>query len=116
MAQADCISLIWMWEASEVGISLNHDVIASNGIISTPQLTQNQNPNIEGNLGLCNDIKVHSYAFETAALHLKHLIYVMYGCENQSEVDISLNHHAMASFSLHKLPRNPKSWPLGGWK
>jgi hypothetical protein len=91
-----------------VGISLNHDVMASNGIISTPQLTQNLNPKIGGNLGLCNDIRVHSYALETASLYLKHLVYVMHGCENQSEVDISLNHHAMASFSLHKLPKNPK--------
>ncbi len=95
-------------------ISLNHDVMASNGIISTPESTQN--PKIGGNLGLCNDIRVHSYALEAAYIYLKHLVYVIYGCEKQSEVDISLNHHAMASFLLHKLPRNPKSRPLGGWK
>ncbi len=60
-----------------------------------------------------NDM-VHSYALETAYLYLTHLLYVIHGCEKQPEVDISLNHHTMSSFSLHKLPRNPKSWPLGG--
>jgi hypothetical protein len=96
-----------MCNQSEVDISLNHDVMASNGIISTPQLTKN--PKIGGNLGLCNGIRVHSYAFKTAYLYLKDLVYIIYGCEKQSEVDISLNHHATASISLHKLPRNPNS-------
>jgi hypothetical protein len=99
---------------SEVGISLNNDVMASNGIISTPQVTQK--PQIGGNVGLCNDIRVNSYALETAYLYLKYVVYIIHGCEKQSEVDFSLNHHAMVSCSLHKLPRNPKSWPLGGWK
>jgi hypothetical protein len=93
-----------MWESVEVDISLNHDVMASNGIISTPQLTQY--PKIGGNLGLCNDIRVHSYALEAAYLYLKHLVYVLYGCEKESEVDISLNHHVMASFSLHNLSKS----------
>jgi hypothetical protein len=97
-----------------VDISLNHDVMASNSMISTLQLTQNFK--IGGKLGLCNDTRVHSYALETAYLYLKHLVYVIFGCEKQSEVDIILNHYAMASFSLRKLPRNPKSWPLEGWK
>jgi hypothetical protein len=97
-----------------VDISLNHDVMTSHGIISTPELTQH--PKIGGNLGMCNDIRVHSYALEPAYIYLKHNLHVQYGYEKQSEVDISLNHHAMASFSLHKLPRNPKSLPLGGRK
>jgi hypothetical protein len=93
----------------------NMDVGTSLRWISASTM-MSQNPKIGGNLGLCNDIRVHPYALETAYLYLKHLVYVIYGCEKQSEVDISLNHHALASFSLHKLPRIQKSWPLGGWK
>ncbi len=80
--------------------------ICCKGIIFTLQVTHNSK--IEGNLGLCNGVRVHSYALETAYQYLKHLFYVKYGCEKQSEVDISLNHHLMALFSLHKLPKNPK--------
>jgi hypothetical protein len=49
-----------------------------------------------------NSIKVHPYALETAYQYLKHFVYVYYGCGKQSEVDVSLNYHAMASFQLHK--------------
>jgi hypothetical protein len=99
-----------------VDISLNHDVMASNDIISTPQLTIDpKSQNCGQPVGLCNDIRVHSYALETAYLYIKKLLYVIYGCEKQSEVDISLNHHAMASFSLHKVyPEIQNLGHLGG--
>jgi hypothetical protein len=90
-----------------VDISLNYELMASNGIISTPQLAHN--PKIGGNLGLCNDIRVHSYDLDTAYLYLKHLIYVIYGCEKQSEVDVSLNHHAHIVHSTS----NPEIQNLG---
>ncbi len=45
-----------------------------NGIISTPQVTQNSR--IEGNLGLCNGMRMHPYALGTAYKYLKHLVYV----------------------------------------
>ncbi len=74
---------------SEVDISLKHDVIES-----TSQ--------IWGQLGRCNRIGVQPYALETAYKWLKNFVYVYYGCMNQSEVDISLKHDIMASFSLLK--------------
>ncbi len=74
---------------SEVDISLKHDVI---------ELTSQ----IWGQLGRCNGIRVQPYALEIAYQWLKHFVYVYYGCMNQSEVDISLKHDVMASFSLLK--------------
>jgi hypothetical protein len=47
-------------------------------------------------------MKVLPYACEPAYQYLKHFLNVQYRCGKQSEVDFSLNHHAMASFSLHK--------------
>jgi hypothetical protein len=41
-------------------------------------------------------------AHDTAYQWLKHFAYVHYGRLKWSEVDISLNHDAMASFSLRK--------------
>ena len=60
------------------------------GIISTPQLKLN--PQIWGQLGQCNGIRVKSYALETAYQWLKHFVCVFYGCMKQSVVNISLNH------------------------
>ena len=47
------------------------------GIISTPQLKLN--PQIWGQLGRCNGIRVKSYALETAYQWLKHFVCVFYG-------------------------------------
>ncbi len=61
-------------------------------------------------------IKVHPYACETACQYLKYIVHVQYRCGKQSEVDVSLNHHAMASFPFHKWTRIPKIWvQLGQW-
>jgi hypothetical protein len=49
-----------------------------------------------------NDTRVHPYVLEIAQQYLNHIVYVIYGCGKQSEVDISLNHDVMASFPLHK--------------
>jgi hypothetical protein len=86
--------------------------MASNGIISTPQLTQI--PKIGGNLGLCNDIRVHSYALETAYLYLKHLVYVIHGCEKQSEVDISFTIMQWHHFHSTSYPEIINLGHLGG--
>ena len=66
----------------------------------SPQVTLTSQ--IWGQLGQCNSIRVHPYSLETTYQWFKHFIYVYYGCMKQSEVDISLNHDVMASFSLHK--------------
>jgi hypothetical protein len=47
-------------------------------------------------------VKVLPYACEQAYQYLEHFVRVQYGCGKQSEVDVSLNHHAIASFPLHK--------------
>jgi hypothetical protein len=47
-------------------------------------------------------IKVIPYTCEQAYQYLKYAVHIQYGCGKQSEVDVRLNHHAMASFSLHK--------------
>jgi hypothetical protein len=62
----------------------------------------NLNPLIWDQLGRCNDIREHPYALETANQWLKDFVYVLYGCMKQFEVDISLKHGIMASFSLLK--------------
>ncbi len=59
-------------------------------------------PQIWGQPGRCNGIRVHLYALETA--YLKHPSYAYHGCMKWSEVDISLNHDVMASFLLYKWP------------
>ncbi len=79
-----------------------------NGIIFNPQVTQMSK--IWGQLGLYNGIMVLPYVCETAWQQLKHVVYVCYGCGNQSSVDISLNHDVMASFPLSK---NPKVQNMG---
>jgi hypothetical protein len=60
-----------------------------------------KNPKSVANLG-GGTIKVHPHACETAYQYLKHALHVQYGSGKQSEVDVSLNHHAMASSLLHK--------------
>ncbi len=61
-----------------------------------------------------NDIRVHSYALDTAYQWLKHIVYVLYGCENQSEVDISLNHDVMASIGIISTPELTQNPKIGG--
>jgi hypothetical protein len=58
------------------------------------------NSQIWGQRGQCNGIRVDPYALETAYQRLKHFAYVCCGCLKQSEVDTSLNHDVMASFTL----------------
>ena len=53
-------------------------------------------------LGRCNGVRVHPRALETAYQWLKPFVYVKYGCMKRSEIDISLSHDVMTSFSLHK--------------
>ena len=97
MAQTLCTCLIWMYEVVWVGYQPQP---WSYGIISTPQVTLS--PQIEGQLGRCNGIRVHSHALETAYQWLKHFVYAYYGYMKWSEVNISLNHEFIASFSLSK--------------
>jgi hypothetical protein len=52
---------------------------------------------------------VHPNAIETAYQWLKHVIYVACGCGKWYEVDLSLNHDVMTSFTIHKHTRIPKS-------
>ena len=68
-----------------------------------------QNSQIWGQFGQYNGIRVHPYALETAYQWLKHFGYVSYGFIKWCEVDISLKHDVMASFSLHKWSRIPNS-------
>ncbi len=70
------------------------------GIISTPQV--NLNPQIWGQLGQCNGIRVQPYANETAYQCLKHFAYDQYECMKWSEVDVSFNHDVIAVFPLLK--------------
>jgi hypothetical protein len=102
--------LYWCKKQSEVDVSLNHDVIESFPLHKWQKKTKSV-ANLAGGM-----MKVLLYAFEPAYQHLKQFVHVLYGCEKQSEVNVSLNHHAMASFPLHKWPRIPKIWgQLGRW-
>ncbi len=104
MTQTLIICLPWMYEVVWGGCQPQP---WHYGITSTPQVTLS--PKILGQPGHCNGIKVPPYALETAYQRLKHFECVCYGCLNQSEVDISLNHDIMASFSLCEWPWVPKS-------
>ncbi len=75
---------------SEVDVSLNHDVIES-----FPLHKWQKNPKSVANLA-GEMIKVLPYASEPAYQYLNHFVHVQYVCGKQSEVDVSLNHHAMA--------------------
>ncbi len=72
------------------------------GIIFTSRVTLS--PQIWGQPGRCNGIRVQPYAHETAYQWLKHSSYASHGCMKQSEVDISLNHDVMVLFLLHEWP------------
>ncbi len=72
------------------------------GFIYTLQVTLS--PQIWGQPGRCNGIRVQPYTLETAYQWLKHSSYALHGCMKWSEVNISLNHDIMASFLLHKWP------------
>jgi hypothetical protein len=52
--------------------------------------------------GRWNDIRVHPYALETQYTNESNTLDVSIGCMKRSEVDISLKHDTMATFSLHK--------------
>ena len=77
---------------------------------STPQQAS-PNPQIWRQLGRYNgiSIRVHPYDPSTACQWLNHCVYGNYGYMKWSEVDISLNHDVMTSFSLHKWTWLPKS-------
>ncbi len=104
MAQTFCICLIWMYEAVW---GRYQPQPCGYPIILIPQVTLISQ--IWGQLGWCNGIRVHPYALEPAYQWLKHFVYVLYGCMEWSEVDISLNHEVIATFSLYKWPWVPKS-------
>ncbi len=97
MSQTLCICLIWMYKVVWVAY---WPYTWCYGIISTPQV--NLNPQIWGQLGQCNGIRVQPYALETAYQCHPHFVYVWYGCMKWSEVDVSLNHEVVASFPLLK--------------
>ena len=63
-----------------------------------------------GQLGRCKGIRVQPYFLETAYQWLKHFVYVQYGYMEWFEVNISLKHDVMASFSLHMGPWLPKQF------
>ena len=110
MSQTLCICLLWMYEAVW---SRYQPQPWRYGIIFTPQVTLTSQ--ILGQLGRCNCIRVHPYSLETAYQWLEHFIYVLYRCMKWSDVDTSLNHDVMASFSHHK----PRKWNkncTGGWR
>ncbi len=65
------ICLIWMYE---VVWGEYQPQTWRCGIISTPQV--NLNPQVWGQLGQCNGIKVQPYALETAYQFLKHFVQV----------------------------------------
>ena len=104
MTQTLWVCLIWMYEAVWGG---NQPQLCGYRIILIPQVTLISQ--IWGQLGWCNGIRVHPYALEPAYQWLKHFVYVLYGCMEWSEVDISLNHEVIATFSLYKWPWVPKS-------
>ncbi len=105
MAQTLCLCLVWMYEVVWGGYKPQ---TWRNDIIFTPKVTLTSQ--IWGQLGRCHGVRVQPYTLETAYQGLKHFVYVEYGCMKQSEVDISLNHDVMASFSLHKGPKILISW------
>ncbi len=94
ITQTLCMCLPWMYEVVWGGCQPQP---WRYGIISNPQVTLSLQ--ILGQPGHCNGIRVHPYALETAHQRLKHVAYVCYGCLKQSEVDLSLNHDVMASFT-----------------
>jgi hypothetical protein len=72
-------------------------------------------PQILGQPGHCNGIRVHPYALETAHQRIKHFAYVCYGCLKQSEVDISLNHEVMVHLHFASDPESQNlgpTWPV----
>ena len=104
MPQTLCISLLWMYQAIWGGYQPQPSCFS---IISTPQV--NLTFQIWGQLVRCNGIRVQPYALEATYEWLKQFIYVQYGCMQQSEVDISLKHNVVVSFSLLKWTWIPKS-------
>ncbi len=98
MTQKLCICLLWMYE---VVLGEYQPQIWHYGIIFIPQVTLTSQI-FWGRLGWCHCIRVPPYFLEPAYQWLEHFVYVYYGCMKWFEVDISLNHDVMASFSLHK--------------
>jgi hypothetical protein len=72
MSQTLCKCLIWMSEAFWSGYQPQPWRC---GIIFTPQVTLTSQ--IWGQLGQCNDVRVHPYSLETTYQWLKHYIYVI---------------------------------------
>ena len=72
MSQTLCKCLIWMSEAFWSGYQPQPWRC---GIIFTPQVTLTSQ--IWGQLGRCNDVRVHPYSLETTYQWLKHYIYVI---------------------------------------
>ncbi len=70
------------------------------GIIFTPQVTQNSQ--IWGHLGRHSNMMVHPYAHQTAYKWLEHFFHVIHEWGKGHEMNVSLNHGVMVSFSLHK--------------
>ena len=85
MSQTLCTCRIWMYEVVWVGCQPQP---WSCGIISTPQWELN--PQIWGQHGQCNGIRVQPYAIETACQCLKHFVWLIWmyevvggGCKPQ---------------------------------
>ena len=89
---------------SEVDISLNHEILASFSLHMWPWL-----PKSWANLAGVTVWRVQPYGLETEHQWLNHFVYVQYGFSRWSEVDISLNHVVMASFSTYKWPHLSRS-------
>ena len=69
---------------SEVGISLNHDFVASLFWLLKWTWILKSGGNLAG-----VTIRVHPYALEAAYQWLKHFVYAFYGCMKWSEVSIT---------------------------
>jgi hypothetical protein len=108
MAQTLYICLMWMYEAVWSEYQPQPWCFCN---IFTPQVTLS--PQIWGQLGQCNGIRVQPCVLETAYQMLKHFVHVWWGYGKQSEVDISLslNRDIMAPF-LHSplVTSNSQIW------
>ena len=93
---------------SKVDISLNHDVMAS--ITPTSDL---EFPNLLPTWPVYRHKGAPICPWDSISVAQTVCFYLIYVCMKQSEVDISLKHDIMASFSLHKkkwlrIPKFPK--------
>ena len=111
MAKTSCIRLIWMYYKVQWGgprwISAS-TIMLWHHFHSTRSESEFPNPGPTWQAGRMK-IRVHPYALETQHTNELNTLDVSIGCMKRSEVDISLKHDTMATFSLHKWIWIPKS-------